>query len=371
MGWTFAAIWFVCVFVCECWPLHESDPLMHGEIQSPQHLQPNRTVTECGEPEPLLNGGMTYLSDFQNQNGSVVQYFCNEPFYSLPGDANTIFTCGADGKWKSSHDSVVTPTCIAVCGRPTQHLSAYQRIIGGEDAPDNTIPWQVQVKYIGSGGGMVIADRWIMTAAHVVAQEGTPEFNDTIRIYMGHTDQTLMVSPVCAASVHIHPDYNNTKNVQYNNDIALIKLQDPITFNSSVMPICLPAQNATYVTGEMGLVAGFGTTSVYSRPANNLQYVHLPVVDQETCIDSFSSYMLRWNKARILTDNMFCVGLPEGGKDSCQGDGGSPYALRDNESFWVAGIVSWGVECGQQGTYGVYTRVANYLDWIMKTMQEN
>ena len=59
-----------------------------------------------------------------------------------------------------------------------------------------------------------------------------------------------MVSPVYAASVHVHPDYNSP--VTFNNDIALIKLQDPITFKSSVMPICLPAQNATYVTGTMG-----------------------------------------------------------------------------------------------------------------------
>ena len=70
---------------------------------------------------------------------------------------------------------------------------------------------------------------------------------------MGLTDaQTIVDSPVNAASVHIHPDYNNPQNVDYNNDIALLKLQDPITFDSSVMPICLPAQDATYVTGMMG-----------------------------------------------------------------------------------------------------------------------
>lgn len=45
-------------------------------------------VIDCGEPEPLLNGGVTFLSGSQNQYLSVVRYHCNEPFYSLEGDQN-------------------------------------------------------------------------------------------------------------------------------------------------------------------------------------------------------------------------------------------------------------------------------------------
>lgn len=72
-----------------------------------------------------------------------------------------------------------------------------------------------------------------------------------------------------------------------------------------------------------------------------------------------------------LTDNMFCAGIPEGKKDSCQGDSGSAFTLTDDGQFWAAGVVSWGAKCGQKGTYGVYTRVTNYVDWINKVMQEN
>lgn len=45
-------------------------------------------VIDCGEPKPLLNGGVTFLSGFQNQYRSVVQYHCNEPFYALFGGMN-------------------------------------------------------------------------------------------------------------------------------------------------------------------------------------------------------------------------------------------------------------------------------------------
>ena len=50
-------------------------------------------VIDCEEPKPLLNGGLTFMSGAQNRYGSVVQYHCNEPFYSFPGGGNgEIFT---------------------------------------------------------------------------------------------------------------------------------------------------------------------------------------------------------------------------------------------------------------------------------------
>lgn len=120
-------------------------------------------------------------------------------------------------------------------------------------------------------------------------------------------------------------------------------------------------------------MSGFGVTIENNRRilTNQLKYVYLPVVDQQTCRDSISLARRRRNNIPDLTNNMFCAGLPEGGKDSCQGDSGGPFTLTKDGRHWAAGIVSWGVECGGKGTYGVYTRVANYLNWIQNTMQEN
>ncbi len=121
-------------------------------------------------------------------------------------------------------------------------------------------------------------------------------------------------------------------------------------------------------------MTGFGLAEIDKRRflTNRLKYVELPVVDENTCSDSITLLKRQRTYVPSLTKNMFCAGVPEGGMDSCQGDNGGPFALTDDDGrFWAAGIVSWGVDCGQRGTYGVYTRVANYLDWIKKTMQEN
>ncbi|GLD63789.1 complement C1r-A subcomponent-like protein [Lates japonicus] len=104
------------------------------------------------------------------------------------------------------------------------------------------------------------------------------------------------------------------------------------------MPISARQEDATYVTGTMGLVSGFGVTeeNKIRMLTNKLKYVNLPVVDQGVCSRSITS--LKRARANIpsLTDNMFCAGVPEGGKDSCQGDSGGPYALKDNGRFWAA-----------------------------------
>ncbi|XP_074539378.1 transmembrane protease serine 9-like [Halichoeres trimaculatus] len=303
---------------------------------------PECHIIDCGEPEPLLNGGVTFLSGFMNQYLSEVQYHCNGPFYALLGG-------------------------LTVCGQPTVQLSGVQRIFGGSDAPDNSIPWQVFLTSdMGRAGGMVIADRWIMTAAHVLVTGG-------VTVYMGGNDVNVMItsSRMLTSSIHIHPEYNNPNDVNYNNDIALIKLQDQITFNASIMPICLPAEDTPYITGSAGVVSGFGYTKTNKskRLTSKLKYVELPVVDHGICETSISQ--LKRNNIPNLTSNMFCAGVPEGGKDSCQGDSGGPYALWDGTRYWAGGIVSWGIDCGQKGRYGVYTRVSNYRGWIDKTMQEN
>lgn len=91
------------------------------------------------------------------------------------------------------------------------------------------------------------------------------------------------------------------------------------------MPACLPDYNNTvgsnassqyYGRGRTGIVSGWGLKNETSRvTATTLQYVEVPMVDQATCSQAYSSFV------KIEPDLQFCAGNAAG-QDSCAGDSG-------------------------------------------------
>lgn len=142
-----------------------------------------------------------------------------------------------------------------------------------------------------------------------------------------------------------HPSYNFTS--QYN-DIALLRAASPIQFSSTVAPIRLglitPPDRATV------MVAGYGTTAFRGRPSMELMGVEVQMVNYDECNRKYNN---------VLWTNMMCAGGLN--RDSCQGDSGGPL-IYDNS---VVGVVSFGAECAHPDYPGVYTKVPQYIEWIM------
>lgn len=157
----------------------------------------------------------------------------------------------------------------------------------------------------------------------------------------------------------VHEGYTNG---QVNNDIALLHLETPVNLTDYVVPICLPEKRfAVYELSSIkfSTVSGWGRLLDGGATSSVLMRVDLPRVKTQECEKETDLN---------ITENMFCAGDLTGVKDSCKGDSGGPHATKYKNTWFLTGIVSWGKGCAVQGSYGVYTRVSKYIDWLKKHM---
>ncbi|XP_039619699.1 complement C1s subcomponent-like isoform X2 [Polypterus senegalus] len=312
------------------------------------------SLVSCGVPTLPSNGYFIFITD-QNVTTfqSIIQYNCTQPFYSLNSTSYVNFSCGADGIWRNNKGEMKIPECNAVCGKPSNPLELFQRVFGGKEAKEGNFPWQV-LFLNPLGGGALISDQWVVTAAHVVEADINEIYAGVINIHEYSNASKLHV-----AKKLIHPNYTNTN---FDNDIALVRLKEKVTFGPLISPICLPKRSETDLleTGTVGFISGWGLRELNQLP-NSLLYAMISVQEMNKCRNV---ELKRVMKKLVLSDNMFCAGL--NGADSCSGDSGGAFAVQDEKNvFHIEGIVSWGIKCG---AYGVYTKVGNYLDWIEETI---
>lgn len=147
-----------------------------------------------------------------------------------------------------------------------------------------------------------------------------------------------------------HPRYSA---ITLNFDFAILKLTSDIKLEPNVKEIiALPSENDKVDEKTEVFVSGFGLTGDNAYNANALRGVIVPVVSQKIC---------RRIYPLVLSNQMVCAGLTEGGKDSCSGDSGGP--MRRGDGILI-GIVSFGKGCAKPNSYGVYSKVSAVRKWI-------
>lgn len=227
-------------------------------------------------------------------------------------------------------------------------------VMGGEDARISNYPWIVSIGWSSKPsyveghfcGGSVIRSHWVLTAAHCMDRVDAP---DQIYVLTGTDDLRDGGRRIRVVGIRMHGGWNpETKD----NDIALIKLSEPV--GSTAVSVLEPGQEESLTPpGAMMTITGWGHKEEGGEVSPKLQEAEVPIVDREVCKETYGNR---------ITPNMICAGYENGGVDTCHTDSGGP--LRIKGGVVLAGVVSWGVGCGRPGNYGVYTRVAEYSDWI-------
>ncbi|KAG0703354.1 Chymotrypsin BII [Chionoecetes opilio] len=190
------------------------------------------------------------------------------------------------------------------------------RIVGGMEAKPHSWPHQVSLSIdeTFSCGGSLISNEWVLTAAHCVYGARYVE------VVMGaHNIRKEEATQVTMTSTNfiIHEKWN-IFSVQ--NDIAVIKLPSPVTFNAATTISTVLRQVTVYVMSNADCQETFGT----------------------------------------ITNDVVCT-KSTGGRGTCLGDSGGPINVRRTIHGITSYVSSNNCETGDPNRY---VRVYHYLDWI-------
>ncbi|OZS44171.1 S1 family peptidase [Photobacterium sanguinicancri] len=285
---------------------------------------------------------------------------------------------------------------------PDSSLSSVQpRVMNGEAAAHDLLPWQVMVFGQTTGtmcGGSIISEHWIVTAAHctfkmdagnkvIMLQKGDYIFAGTTNphLFGGYLDKN---KGTLIEEVITHQGYNpEIQATRFDNDIALIRVNESLyarggkaikiaSFNQPNLATAEQTQadqqfGNTYVKGQDSqatlIASGWGHLGTQNKTSDTLQVVKLAGIPDSQC-----------DSSPYKGDYFVCADSNRASvkKDVCRGDSGGPLIWQNpanvndaDKGLRLVGATSNGPLCsakndGLTDGDGLYTQVSYYRQWI-------
>lgn len=291
----------------------------------------------------------------------------------------------------------VLAAAIMTVASPTSAEISTDFVVGGSPAEEGAWPWQVRLlddfdPNTGFCGGSLIAEQWVLTAAHCVVVGG--DTVDKVVVGYGSTYQSKL-KLIGGEKIIVHPDYQKDNHA----DLALIKLSEP-TVGGELIAMAKPGDEAELLKpGNTLTVTGWGALwdfegfeeALYSRSGREqvntrsllsanalmspeqLHQVEVEAIAFDECKAAYEAFGQAIDNAFMIAPTEICAGSPAGAKDSCYGDSGGPLVAKtdDERGYVQVGVVSWGSQCGNPVLPGIYNRLSQFNDWVYGQMESN
>ncbi len=243
-------------------------------------------------------------------------------------------------------------------------------------------------------GGMVVAPRIVLTAAHcVIDGDGAPIRNTDVAVAVGLTSypefddrspgaqEKLVAASRRVERIAVHPSYDQ---LLMNNDVAAIFLAE----DAAVEPTKVVGAGEDAIWGDgRGVpatpdngpyIAGWGLTISPDRinednqaqaEPSDLQEVQFPIASDDACELSYAAS----GAGDFFSGTKVCGGTPDSlpgaetnAANACYGDSGGPLVAKAGSEWRLLGVTSHGgrgMSCGDE-FHGVYTRLAGVRRWL-------
>ena len=229
-----------------------------------------------------------------------------------------------------------------------------QAIIGGEEAEEGEFPFQVALvtksTHFQFCGGVFIARKWVMTAAHCVDGGLDPA---SIQVLAGTHDLTSGGEYIDVNRIRIHPDFSADAFIS--SDMALLELEGEYMYPR--IELLTPDRVEMSAPGTVATVTGWGLTSIGGEGSDILRKLEAEIISNDECKTHLNENIL---------ETTICAGKQGSSESTCNGDSGGPLMVPFRGRWFQVGIVSFGTTICYQPT--AFARVSVLVDYPIETI---